>query len=82
MTDNLGTVRDMAVYDLDQRLDLIANAPGSTVRSVSLVVRRNLGDRHRAAVDCLFGFTGCPFDTATGLQNNDNRWYDPLDDAG
>ena len=30
-----------------------------------------------AAVDCLFGFTGRPFDTATELQNNDNRWYEP-----
>ena len=28
-------------------------------------------------MDCLFGYTGQPFDTATGLQNNLNRWYDP-----
>ncbi len=28
-------------------------------------------------MDCLFGFTGRPFDPAIGLQNNLNRWYDP-----
>ncbi len=30
-----------------------------------------------AAVDCLFGYTGQPFDTTTDLQNNLNRWYEP-----
>jgi len=30
-----------------------------------------------AAVDCLFGYTGRPFDSNTGLQNNLDRWYDP-----
>ena len=30
-----------------------------------------------AAVDFLFGFTGRPFDEATGLQNNWNRWHEP-----
>jgi RHS repeat-associated protein len=29
-------------------------------------------------VDCLFGYTGRPFDAATGLQNNTARWYDPI----
>jgi RHS repeat-associated protein len=28
------------------------------------------------SVDVLFGYTGRPFDEATGLQNNLNRWYD------
>jgi RHS repeat-associated protein len=27
-------------------------------------------------VTTLFGFTARPFDAATGLQNNLNRWYD------
>ena len=30
-----------------------------------------------AAVDCIFGYTGRPFSTPTGLQNNLNRWFDP-----
>ena len=29
-------------------------------------------------VNCLFGYTGRPFDAATGLQNNLNRWYDAV----
>lgn len=31
-----------------------------------------------AAVDILFGFTGRPYDEASDLQNNLNRWYDPV----
>jgi RHS repeat-associated protein len=38
----------------------------------------NLKSQTNAVVDCLFGFTGRPMDQATGLQNNLNRWYDPI----
>jgi RHS repeat-associated protein len=31
-----------------------------------------------AAVNCLFAYTGRPLDQATGLQNNDNRWYNAI----
>jgi RHS repeat-associated protein len=31
-----------------------------------------------ATVDCLFGYTGRPLDQATGLQNNNARWYDAI----
>jgi RHS repeat-associated protein len=35
-----------------------------------------LKSQTNAAVDCLFAFTGRPFDKRIGLQNNLNRWYD------
>ena len=35
-------------------------------------------DSHAEAVDELFAYTGRQLDKDTGLQNNLNRWYDPL----
>ena len=72
----LGTVRDMAVYNSTTGVTSIAmhRVYGSFG---NLVSQTNPSAGTVAAVDCLFGFTGRPFDTATGLQNNDNRWYDP-----
>jgi RHS repeat-associated protein len=69
LTDNLGTVRDLATFN-------------STTGVTSVVNHRvydsygNLESQTNAAVDCLFGWTGRAYDTATGLQNNVNRWYD------
>ena len=77
LTDNLGTVRDMAVYNattgatniaMHRVYDSYGNMTSQTNPSASLGV---------AAVDCLFGYTGKAFDRATGLQNNLNRWFDP-----
>lgn len=69
LTDHLGTVRDLAEYD--------------SVTGESEVVDHRVFDAFgretydsNAAIDALFGFTGRPFDEATGLQNNLNRWYD------
>jgi RHS repeat-associated protein len=39
---------------------------------------KRLYETNPAAVDTLFGFTGKPLDESTGLQNNVNRWYDPV----
>ncbi len=70
LADNLGTVRDLAVYNAATGLTSVANH--RVYDSFG-----NLKSQTNAAVDCLFGFTGRPFDPATGLQNNLNRWYDP-----
>jgi RHS repeat-associated protein len=70
LADNLGTVRDLAVYNA---------ATGQTSAANHRVYDSfgNLKSQTNAAVDCLFGFTGRPLDPAgTGLQNNGNRWYD------
>jgi RHS repeat-associated protein len=37
-----------------------------------------LESQTNAAVDSLFGYTGRPFDNATGLQNNNARWYEAI----
>jgi RHS repeat-associated protein len=70
LTDHLGTVRDLAVYDAAQDLTTIAEHRVYTA----------FGERTspaNPAVPHLFGFTGRAFDEDTGLQNNLNRWYEP-----
>ena len=67
LTDQLGTVRDLATYD--NGITSIANHR----------IYDSFGDltsETNAAVDCLFGFTGRAYDESSGLQNNLNRWYD------
>lgn len=68
LTDQLGTVRDLATYNSQNDVTTIANhrvydAYGNLTSQTS-------------AVDCVFGFTGKLHDSDTGLQNNLNRWYD------
>ncbi len=77
LTDNQGTVRDMAVYNSTTHVTSIAMH--SVYNSFGYLVYQGNPSAGAgvAAVDCLFGYTGQPFDTATGLQNNLNRWYDP-----
>ena len=69
LTDHLNTVRDLAVY-----------APQTDVTTVvNHIVYDAFGrvtGQTDASVTTLFGFTARPFDSATGLQNNLNRWYD------
>ncbi len=76
LTDNLGTVRDLAQYNpTTQSTTVVAHRVYSAYGQ--LISQTNPSNLRAAAVDCLFGFTGRPFDPATGLQNNLNRWYDP-----
>jgi RHS repeat-associated protein len=75
LTDNLGTVRDLASYNATTGVTSVVNhrvydSYGNLESSI------NPSTNQPAAVDCLFGFTGQAFDNATGLQNNVNRWYD------
>ena len=76
LTDNLGTVRDLAEYNPATQTTSIVNHQVFSAFG-QLESQTNLSNPQAAAVDCLFGFTGQLFDTATGLQNNGNRWYDP-----
>jgi RHS repeat-associated protein len=76
LTDDLGTVRDLAEYNAATQTTSIVNHQVFSAFG-QLESQTNLSNPQAAAVDCLFGFTGQLFDTATGLQNNLNRWYDP-----
>ena len=58
-----------AVYDAEISVTTIAN------HIVNDAFGRVTGQTE-PAVATLFGFTARPFDAATGLQNNLNRWYD------
>ena len=69
LTDNLGTIRDLATYDSNSGVTSIANHRVYDAYG-------NLTSQTNSAVDCVFGYTGKMLDDATGLQNNVNRWYD------
>ena len=69
LTDHLGTVRDLAVYDAETGTTTVANHRVYDAFG-------NLTNQTNSAVDCLFAFTGRPYDKATSLQNNLYRWYD------
>jgi RHS repeat-associated protein len=71
VTDQLGTVRDLAVLEAQTGVTSIANHRVYDSYGV-------LKSQTNAAVDELFGFTGRPLDEATGSQNNLNRWYDAV----
>jgi len=70
LADQLGTVRDLAVFDAQTGITSIANH--RVYDSFG-----SLKSQTNAAVDCLFGFTGRAFDASTGLQDNWHRKYDP-----
>ena len=71
LTDHLGTVRDLAEYDDSTGVTTVANH-----RTYDAFGR--LVSETNAAIDHLFAFTGRALDDSTGLQNNLNRWYDPV----
>jgi RHS repeat-associated protein len=71
LTDHLGTARDLAQYNAGTDTTSITNH--RIYDSFG-----NLVSETNAAVDHLFGFTARPWDEETGLQNNLNRWYDPV----
>ena len=75
LTDNLGTVRDLAICDLTSGTTSVVNHLDYNSFG-QLLSQTNPATGNAAAVDCLFGFTGRPLDKASGLQNNLNRWYD------
>jgi RHS repeat-associated protein len=70
LTDHENSIRDLATYDSGTDTTTVANH--RIYDSYG-----NLESQTNSAVDCLFGWTGRYKDSATGLQNNLNRWYDP-----
>jgi RHS repeat-associated protein len=74
LTDNVGTVRDLAICDLTTGTTAVVNHLDYNSFG-QLLSQTNPATGNTAAVDCLFGFTGRPLDTNTGLQNNGRRWY-------
>ena len=76
MADNLGTIRDLATYNAQTGVTSIVNHRVYDSFG-NLVSQVNPATGQPAAVDCVFGYTGKYFDTATGLQYNIECWYDP-----
>ena len=70
LTDNENTVRDLATYNAQTGVTAVANH--RVYDSFG-----NLTSQTNAAVDCLFGFTGLPFDKASGTNVTPTRRYDP-----
>ena len=67
--DNQNTVRDIVAYDT-------ASDTTTVVNHKAYDSFGNVTSETNPAIDTLFSYTGRPFDDATGLQNNLNRWYD------
>jgi RHS repeat-associated protein len=68
LTDHLNTTRDLAEYD--------SGTDTTTIASHRIFDSfGNLVSETDDTVTILLGFTARPFDTATGLQWNLNRWY-------
>jgi RHS repeat-associated protein len=64
--DHLGTIRD------------IVDTAGANVNHVVYeAFGKRVSETAGAPFSPLFGFSGRPLDSDTGLQNNHNRWYDP-----
>ena len=75
LTDNENTVRDLAIYS--NGTTTVFNHREFSAYG-KLLSQTNPQTRQAAAVDCVFAYTGRALDQATGLQNNDNRWYDAI----
>jgi RHS repeat-associated protein len=72
LTDNLGTVRDLAVYNAQ-------TGQTSVVNHRVYDSFGNLVSQTNAAVDCLFGFAGMVYDEASGTYVTPTRRYKPTD---
>ena len=70
--DNQNTIRDLATYNAGTNMTTVVN------HRVFSAYGRLLSQTNTAAADCLFAYTGRALDQTTGLQNNDNRWYDAI----
>jgi RHS repeat-associated protein len=82
--DNQNTVRDLATYS--NGVTAVVNHRVFSAYG-ELASQTNPATNTAAAVDCLFAYTGEPLSVfsvntttgaETGLQNNDNRWYNAI----
>jgi len=69
LVDHQNTIRDLAAYDSGADTTAVANHRIYDAYG-------NLSSETAASASCVFGYTGRYKDSATGLQNNLNRWYD------
>ena len=76
LTDNQNTVRDLATYDSDTDTTTVVDHRVFSTYG-KMISEINPSTLEPAAVDCIFGYTGKYADSATGLQWNLNRWYNP-----
>ena len=72
--DNQNTVRDLVSYSSGTS-SVVDHVLYSAFGQVLSQTNESSSPASVATVDCLFGYTGRPLDTATNLQNNLNRWY-------
>jgi RHS repeat-associated protein len=86
LTDNENTVRDLATYNATTGVTSVVNHREFSAYG-ELLSQTNPQTSTVAAVDCLFAYTGralSRFSTdattggVTGIQNNDDRWYDAI----
>jgi RHS repeat-associated protein len=86
LTDNLNTVRDLATYNPGTQATTVVNHREFSAYG-ELLSQTNPQTSSVAAVDCLLAYTGGPLSRfredattggVTGIQNNDNRWYDAI----
>ena len=77
LTDNVGTVRDLAICDLTTGTTSIVNHLDYSSFG-QVLSQTNPATGNTAAVDCLFGFAGLPFDQGSGTFRTPARPYDPV----
>lgn len=78
LTDHLGSVRDAVDSDGNLRLHRQFDAFGKILDETHYDANgQEIEPGWFGYATLAFAYTGRPFDEATGLQNNWNRWYDP-----
>jgi RHS repeat-associated protein len=76
LTDNQGTVRDLAICNVTTGTTSVVNHLVYTSYG-QLLSQTNPATGDAAAVDCLFGYAGLPFDRGSGMNMTLRRPYDP-----
>jgi len=76
LADNQNTIRDLAQYNAATGATAIVNHRVFSAFG-QLLTETDPATGQPATVSSSFGYTGCYFDSATGLQWNVNRWYNP-----
>jgi RHS repeat-associated protein len=72
LADNEGTIRDLAVYNATTGTTSVANHRIYDPFG-KLVSQTNPATGNAAAVDCLFGYTGCATDSNTNIEFHERR---------
>ncbi len=79
LVNNYGSsVGDWAGGDLDNNGVVDAADLGQLISNLGSTGGNNNQSNPTQVIEHLFGYTGRMFDNEIGLQNNLNRWYDPV----